>query len=128
VKKFRRVAADHFVFFFFRHAGKVFLDDLQRLGPVGFLVRKIRAPHQSIDVDLVAQLDADPVELKPPVALFADVFARRTAERFEAEQTLRPTMMAVVAHVGGLQEKGNPADLVLCEENAEGREAVEETG
>ena len=37
-------------------------------------------------------------------------------------------MVAVVTNVGALQKEWNPADLILSEEDAQSREAVEETG
>ena len=76
-EKLHGVAADHFMFVRFRHPGKVFVDDLERVGPVGFLVRKVGAPQQLVNADFMAQLDADAVELKPPETMLADVFARR---------------------------------------------------
>lgn len=52
-------------------AGKVSVHDLQRLGPVGFLMGEVGAPHQAIDVNLVAWLDTDAVELKTPKKVLA---------------------------------------------------------
>jgi len=89
---------------------------------------KVRAPHQTIDVDLVAQLDADAVELKAPVKMLAYIFAGRPSEWFEPEQPFGPTVMAILAHVGGLKKKRNPADLVFGEEDAQGWKPIEESG
>jgi hypothetical protein len=35
-------------------------------------VQKIKTPDETVDVDFVAQLDADPIELKAPEAVLAD--------------------------------------------------------
>src|SRR5262245_4246101 len=83
MKKLDGVAADHLIFFRFRHAGEVSLYHTHRFGPVGLLVWKIRAPDQSIDIDLVAQLDPDPIELESPKTMLTDVLARRTLQRLE---------------------------------------------
>ena len=121
------VAANHFMFFRVRHAGEVLVDDAQRLGPVRLLMWKIGAPHEAIDIDLVAQLDADAIELKAPVEIFANEFTGRTAERLQPEQTMSPVMMAVITDIGALQEEWNPADLVFREEDTELRKAIEES-
>ena len=76
MKKLDGVAADHFVFFRIGHAGEVSLDNAHGFGPVGFLMRKIGAPDQPIDVDFVAQLNPDAIELKTPQAVLANVLAR----------------------------------------------------
>src|SRR5262245_19540482 len=83
MKKLDGVTADHLVFFRFRHAGEVSFNNIHGVGPVGFLMRKVRAPDQAIDIDLVAQLDPDPIELKSPKAMLADVLARPTVQRLE---------------------------------------------
>src|SRR5262245_2011003 len=83
MKKLDGVAADHLVFFRFRHADKVSFNNIHGVGPVGFLMRKVRAPDQAIHIDLVTQLDPDPIELESPKAMFADVLARQTVQRFE---------------------------------------------
>ena len=75
MKEFHGVAADHFMFLCRWHAGKISFNNAHGFGPVRFLVGKIRAPDKTIDVDLVAQLDANPVELKPPKAMLADVLS-----------------------------------------------------
>src|SRR5215510_7598994 len=91
-------------------------------------MRKVRTPDQVVDVDFVPQLDSDPIKLESPQAMRSNVLARRTRERLEAEKPLRPTIVAVVADIGRLQEKRNPPDLVLCKEDAQTRETVEDTG
>src|SRR6185295_9970312 len=121
------VAANHLVLFWVRHAGEIFVDDLQRVGPVGLLMGKIGTPHQAIDVDFVAQLDADAVELKPPIKIFANVFTRRTLQRFQPEQAIGPTMMAIIAHIGALQKKWNPTDLIFGKEDTQARKTVEQS-
>src|SRR6266508_3941096 len=115
MEKLDGVAAHHSAFFVFGYAGEILVDDFQRLGPVGLLMGKVGAPHQPVDVDLVAQLDTDPVKLKAPQAVLANVFTGQMAERLEAEQALGPAMVAVVANVGALQKEWNPADLILGE-------------
>src|SRR6185295_11189118 len=96
-EKLDGVTADHFVFVRFRHAGEVFIDDLERVGPVGFLMREVGAPHEFVDADLVAQLDADAVELEAPQAMLANIFTRRPLQWIESQQALGPTMVTVVA-------------------------------
>src|SRR5262245_26831527 len=83
MKKLDGIAADHLVFFRFRHAGEISLYHTHGFGPVGLLMWKIRAPDKPIDVDFVAQLDPDSIELEPPETMFTDVFARRTLQRLE---------------------------------------------
>ena len=122
------IAAHHFVFFILRYAGEIPFDNREGFRPVGFLVRKIRAPDEMVDVDLVTQLDADAIELKPPQAMLAYVFARWTAEGLEAEQAFGPPDMTVVAHVRCLQEKGDPANLIFGEEYPQVRKTIEEPG
>src|SRR5262245_32943131 len=126
MKELHSIAADHLIFFQFRHTGEVSFNNVHGFGPVGFLMRKIRAPDETIDIDLVAQLNADSIELKSPQAMRADVLARQTAQRFETEQALRPSDVAVIAHVRRLQEKGNPADLILGEEDPQVGKAIEQ--
>src|SRR4030095_4417096 len=126
-KKLHSVAADHLIFFRFWHAGEVSLYHPHGCGPAGFLVGKIRAPDETIDIDLVAQLNADSIELKSPQTMLADVLARQTAQRFETEQALRPSDVPVIAHVRRLQEKGNPADLIFGEEDPQVGKAVQQT-
>src|SRR4029077_4032002 len=128
MKEFYGVAADHFVFLYRWHAGEVSFNNPHGFGPVRFLVGEIRAPDKTIDIDLVAQLDANPIELKPPKAMLADVLARQGTERFEAEQALGPPDMAIVAHVRCLEEKGNPADLVLGKEDPQAGKPIEQAG
>src|SRR5262245_16008641 len=117
MKKLDGVAADHLIFFRFRHAGKVSLYHTHGFGPVGLLMRKIRAPDQAINIDLVAQLDPDPIKLESPKTMLTDVLARRTVQRLETQQALGPANVAIITHVGRLQKKGNPPDLVFGEEN-----------
>src|SRR5262244_4286484 len=128
MKKLDGVATDHLVFFRFRHADKVSFNNIHGVGPVGFLMRKVRAPDQAIDIDLVAQLDPDPVELKSPKAMLTDIFARQTGQRLETEQALGPANVAIITDVGPLQEKGNPPNLVFGEEDSQVGKAVEQAG
>jgi len=81
-----------------------------------------------IDLNLVAQLNADAVELKAPKKVLAHVVARRSLQWFKPEQALGPAMVALVAHVRGLEEEWNPADLILGEEDSEGGETIEQAG
>src|SRR5512132_2428321 len=90
-------------------------------------MRKIRAPDETIDVDLVAQLNTDPIELKAPQAMLANVLARQTAQRFEAEQALGPSDVTVIAHVGRLQKKGDPPDLIFGKEDAQCGKAIKQS-
>src|SRR5215510_1434698 len=90
-------------------------------------MRKVRTPDQVVDVDLVAQLDSDAIKLETPQTMRANVLARQTRERLEAEKPLRPAIVAVVADIGRLQEKRNPADLVLCKKDTQTRKTVEKT-
>ena len=76
---------------------------------------KVGTPHEPVNVNLVAQLDADPVELETPVTIFADVFARRTTHGFQSKQSIGPAMVAIVTNVSALQKERNPADLIFRE-------------
>ena len=87
---------------------------------------KVGAPHQTGDVDLVTQLDADAVELKAPIEILADVFAGRAFHRFQSKQAIGPVMVAVITDVGALQEERNPANLILGEKDTQSRKSIEE--
>src|SRR5712692_8148598 len=99
MKKLYGVTAHHLVLFLLRHAGEISFDHIHGLGPVRLLVRKIGAPDKTIDINLVAQLDANPIELKTPQTVLADVFARGPRQRPEAQKSLRPTIMAIITHI-----------------------------
>ena len=43
------------------HAAEVELDNLVGVGPVGFLVREVGRPHETIDAHVMPQLDAGAV-------------------------------------------------------------------
>src|SRR2546428_2994993 len=106
-----RVAAHHLVLLVRRHAGEIFFNNAYGIRPVGFLVRKIGAPDEAIHVHFVAQLDPDPIELKAPEAMLADVFAWRAAQRLKSQKALGPPVMAGLTPLRPPPEGKEPAQF-----------------
>ena len=113
------------MFFRFRYAGEVFLNDLERVGPVGLLVREVGSPQEHVDANLVAQLDADSVELKAPQAMFADVFARRPLQWFESKQPLGPVVVATDSEaIAACVDKAGGRAIMTRTDHASGSDRI----
>src|SRR5205814_460987 len=84
------------------------------LRPAGRVVREVAAPDDAIDAQPVAQLDAHPVLVEPPVGVLPEVLARPPRQPREAVEPLRPVAVLLVLDVHLLVHEGHPADSVLA--------------
>src|SRR4051794_24163546 len=96
--------------------------------PGGYHMGKITAPDDVVHADLVAQLDADRIVIKSPVAPLLDVLARPPIESGNPEVALGPESVLLVFGVQLLQVEGQPSHVVLGPVNAQAGEPVEDTG